>query len=79
MTLVDKESGEQHPYYRTAKKIVDYCIKLKDTTGFEFPILGVCQGFELLGIVAAGNSKSLLKNNPIYNQRLQVGWSFPND
>ena len=31
LTLIDQESGETHAYYRTAKKIVEYSIKVKDT------------------------------------------------
>lgn len=27
LTLVDKETGATHPYYRTAKKIIDYAVE----------------------------------------------------
>lgn len=42
LTLVDKETGEQHPYYRTSKKIIDYSRKQKDQHNIDFPLLCVC-------------------------------------
>lgn len=31
LTLIDHETKAQHPYYRTAKKIIEYSMRLKDT------------------------------------------------
>ena len=42
LTLVNSQTGETHPYYRTAKKVLDYCCKQYDERGIEFPVLGVC-------------------------------------
>ena len=39
------EMRADHPYYQTAKRIVQYCKHKKDKDGEEFPILGTCQGF----------------------------------
>ena len=65
--MIDKTSGEQHPYYKTAKFVVEYCIAQKDRHGIELPILAICQGFELIGIVACQDSKDLLKNVSVIN------------
>lgn len=77
LTLIDKETGEQHPYYKTAKLIVEYCVRLKDTSGVELPILAICQGFELIGIVACDDSKDLLKHVAVVFQKLPVSWVWP--
>jgi gamma-glutamyl hydrolase len=45
LKLVDKKSGEPHPYYQTAKKIFDYSKTKFDRDNEEWPILGTCQGF----------------------------------
>jgi gamma-glutamyl-gamma-aminobutyrate hydrolase PuuD len=45
--------------------------------GIDFPILGVCQGFELLGIVATGDSKTLLKDVLCINIQQPVKWVHP--
>ena len=42
MPLVDRETGEQSTYYKTARKIFDYAKDQKDTKGIEYPILGIC-------------------------------------
>ena len=42
MPLVDRETGEQSVYYRTAKKIFNYAKDQKDSKGVEYPILGIC-------------------------------------
>jgi hypothetical protein len=42
LTLVDKQTGEKHPYYKTSKLILEYCMRLKDTKGVELPILAIC-------------------------------------
>jgi hypothetical protein len=42
LTLVDKETGEQHPYYKTAKLIVEYTVRVKEVQGIDFPILAIC-------------------------------------
>ena len=65
-----------HPYYQTAKRIVQYCKYKKDREGEEFPILGTCQGFQVLALIAsqdnfkimekifvAGNRKVIWKEN----------------
>jgi len=42
LELIDRETGHQHKYYKTAKKIYQYSKLLKDTKDEEWPILGIC-------------------------------------
>jgi len=42
LTLVDAETGEQHPYYKTAKSVFNYSKYMKDVKNETWPILGVC-------------------------------------
>lgn len=41
LTLVDDE-GNLHPYYETAKRVIEYSKMKKDVQGEDWPILGVC-------------------------------------
>jgi hypothetical protein len=52
-------------------------VRLKDTTGVELPILAICQGFELIGIVACDDSKDLLKHVAVIFKKLPVSWVWP--
>ena len=58
LELYDPVTDVPHQYTVTAQKIVDYSIKATDS-GDYFPILGVCQGHELLHMLVANDSKAL--------------------
>jgi gamma-glutamyl-gamma-aminobutyrate hydrolase PuuD len=51
LELIDADSGTPHPYYVTAKKIVMYSKYLKDVKNEDFPIMGICQGIEVIGVI----------------------------
>ena len=68
-----------HPYYRTAKKVIEYAIKSKKERGIDFPILAVCQGFELLGIYANEDSKDALKDVECIGKQRITEWHKPLD
>jgi hypothetical protein len=42
LNLVDRVTGEQHQYYKTAKKIFEYAKRAKDESNEHFPLLGIC-------------------------------------
>ena len=42
LTLVDIQTKAQHPYYQTAKKIIQYSKYMKDVKNETWPILGIC-------------------------------------
>lgn len=42
LTLVDRVTGVQHPYYVTSKKIFQYSIQQKDLHNISFPLTGIC-------------------------------------
>lgn len=41
LSLID-EDGKQHPYYETAKRVMEYSKMKKDKDGEDWPVLGVC-------------------------------------
>ena len=57
--LVHPETKEQHPYYKTVRTIAHYAMRLKDEKGEDFPIIGVCQGFQILTMIVAGDEYTL--------------------
>lgn len=59
LELFHPETMEQHQYYKTVKAIIEYSMRVKDTKGEIFPILGVCQGFQILTMVLAGDINTL--------------------
>ena len=73
LNLIDEHTNEQHQYYKTAKKIFDHSKKLKDEKNEDFPILGICQGFELLGMLAAGDDRSVMSDIYYFENR-KVEW-----
>ena len=50
-----------HPYYQTAKRIFQYCKHKKDREGEEFPILGTCQGFQVLALIASQDNFKIME------------------
>ena len=42
----------EHPYYKTAKRIFRYSLETKKVDGFGLPLLGICQGFQILHFLA---------------------------
>eukprot|EP00347_Sterkiella_histriomuscorum_P011186 403373420 len=56
-----------HPYTVTAEKIFNYTIAQNDK-GIHFPILGVCQGHQLLHLIVAQNP-TVLGNSELENKR----------
>jgi len=61
--LFDLETGAPltyTPYWKTAKKIFDYAKWKKDVHGIDFPLFGICQGYQLLNALAnEGHSETL--------------------
>ena len=49
LTLIDEE-GTQHPYYRTARRVIEYSKARKDERGEDWPVLGICQGLEVMAV-----------------------------
>ena len=60
------ENGDQTPYYQTAKTIYNYCLRKKDEKGEEWPIIGICQGYEVIGIINNEDKLSILDKVKIY-------------
>ena len=58
LDLYDETTGKLHPYTITSQKILNYALKVNDK-GDYFPIMGTCQGLELLHILVANDTKAL--------------------
>ena len=66
--LIDSETGEMSFFYKNAKKIWEYMKRQKDEKGIDFPIFGICQGFEIIHYLANEDHKNTLSNLIIYGQ-----------
>ena len=64
--LIDRETGEMSFFYKNAKKIWEYMKRQKDEKGIDFPIFGICQGFEIIHYLANEDHKNTLSNLIIY-------------
>ncbi|CDW78272.1 gamma-glutamyl hydrolase-like [Stylonychia lemnae] len=56
--LYDEKTGELHIYTITSQKIFHYALNQTDN-GDYYPIIGICQGIELLHIIVANNTQAL--------------------
>eukprot|EP00347_Sterkiella_histriomuscorum_P007669 403348028 len=84
LDLIDPVTQAQHPYYKTAKIIYDYAIQQKDsqrqqqtqqnTDQGEFILMGVCQGYQLLSMLAAGDIYTL-ERIPALNVNRKTNWT----
>ena len=54
--------GTLSQYYKTAKKIYQYSIEQMDKYRLNWPILGICQGFEVLHWLANDDYFDTLTN-----------------
>jgi gamma-glutamyl hydrolase len=58
LDLYDNKTGEFTTYTKTSQYIWNYA-KDRNDNGEHFPLLGICQGFELFHILAANDYKVL--------------------
>jgi len=72
LDLINRGNGDLHAYYKTAKKIYQYA--LSPAMNGTFPVLGICQGFELLAYLAAGDDKNALDTIVYINESRPVSW-----
>ena len=42
--MVDAKTGVEHPYYTTAKRILDYSKHMKDIQKLDWPVMGISKG-----------------------------------
>lgn len=74
LELIDK-NGKPHPYYVTAKRIIKYAKYIKDHKGEDWPVLGICQGLEVVAVVQAGDDIHALDKVVIYGENRPVTWT----
>jgi len=69
------ENGEPHPYYVTAKRVIEYSKAIKDKKGEDWPVLGICQGLEVVSVVQANDDINALDRVVIYGENRPVTWT----
>lgn len=75
--LFDRETGApllNSQYWKTAQKIFDYAKRQKDVFGVNFPLFGICQGFELLNALANEGHPETLSEVVIYKESRPLHW-----
>eukprot|EP00347_Sterkiella_histriomuscorum_P023936 403332871 len=60
LILIDPYTGIKHQYTQTAEKVLNFA-KERYNNGVHFPILGVCQGFQLLQVLELNHTEFLKK------------------
>ncbi|CDW72622.1 peptidase c26 family protein [Stylonychia lemnae] len=68
--LYNYTTGVPHPYTVTAEKILNYSISHTDN-GDYFPLLGICQGHQLLQLLVAKNTNAF-GNSEFENKRINT-------
>jgi len=68
-------NGEHHPYYTTAKRVIEYSKVIKDQEGEDWPVLGICQGLEVVSVVQANDDIDALDRVVIYGENRPVTWT----
>ena len=74
LTLID-EDGNQHPYYKTAKRVIEYSKMKKDEFGEDWPVLGICQGLEVISVYKAKDDIEALDKIVIYGENRPINWT----
>ena len=69
LDLFNFTTMQWHPYYQTARIIFNYAIANK-----KFLVTGICQGFEVLTTLAAGDDADLLRVLTRDNVQRPVTW-----
>lgn len=77
LTLVEQVNKTQHPYYVTARKIFSYSKYMKEIKNEEWPILGICQGLEVISIILNDDNPDVLDKIFIYGQNRPIHWTVP--
>lgn len=73
--LIDMETGEMSFYYKHAKRVLEYMKRQKDEKGIDFPIFGICMGFEVIHYLANEDHKDTLSNVYIYNDSRKIDFT----
>ena len=78
LDLIDRETGEQHEYYQTSKRIYHYSKFMKDVKKEDWPILGICQGLEVISILFGEDNIQTLDEIVIYGESRSIDWAVQN-
>ena len=73
--MINETTGEQHPYYKTAKQVMQYSKYMKDVKNQTWPVLGICQGLEVVSLIQSGDDMSVLDEIFMYGENRNVSWA----
>ena len=71
-------ASEDSPMYGTAKRIWNYMKRQKDEKGIDFPIFGICQGFQLVHFLANDDSAETLSKVVIFGKSRKSKFAVEN-
>jgi gamma-glutamyl-gamma-aminobutyrate hydrolase PuuD len=75
LKLIDPDTQEQHTYYKTAKRVYQYSKYMTDVKNQTWPVLGICQGLEVISLIASGDDTTVLDEIFMYGENRQVSWA----
>lgn len=78
LEMIDEKSGEWHQYYKTAHQIFSYSLFMKDVKRKNWPILGICQGLEVLSLIVGDDDPKVLGKFDIYGRNRPMHWTVKN-
>ena len=56
------------------KKIFEYSKMMKDTKGEDFPLMGICQGFQMFAMMVNNDDLSTLTASNVFNMMRPNTW-----
>ena len=76
--MINEKTGEWHQYYKTAHQIFSYSLFMKDVKQKSWPVLGICQGLEVLSLIMGEDDPHVLSKFDIYGRNRPVHWEVNN-
>lgn len=74
LELFNNRTKTWSAYFQTAKRIFEFSKAEKTVKGRNFPILGICQGYEVLGIIANNDDPRTLSYQKSFDVMQSVEW-----
>ena len=67
------KTGIEHPYYTTAKRVLDYSKHMKDDKSEDWPVIGISKGLQVIAIYEADDDPKVLDAIDLWENR-PVKW-----
>jgi gamma-glutamyl-gamma-aminobutyrate hydrolase PuuD len=73
---INRKTGELSPYFKSVKTIVKYSMDKKDKIGESWPIIGICQGYQVIACVFNDDKLSVLDDISMFGDKRPVKWEI---